>query len=53
LDKFISEASKYLEDGGYDIIAGYCRSSEECTEITQLLDGGKRKPAEVIVSYLM
>ncbi|CAG2249527.1 URB1 [Mytilus edulis] len=36
-----SAADKFLEGEGYDIVAGYCRSSEECTEILQLLEGGK------------
>ncbi|VDI22213.1 nucleolar pre-ribosomal-associated protein 1 [Mytilus galloprovincialis] len=47
LDKFHDAADKFLEGEGYDIVAGYCRSSEECTEILQLLEGGKRKPSEL------
>ena len=53
LEKFISLAGQYLEGEGYDIVSGYCRSSEECTEILQLLDGGKRKPSEVYSSIIM
>ncbi|CAC5395758.1 URB1 [Mytilus coruscus] len=47
LDKFHDAADKFLDGEGYDIVAGYCRSSEECTEILQLLEGEKRKPSEL------
>ncbi|XP_061193615.1 nucleolar pre-ribosomal-associated protein 1-like [Saccostrea echinata] len=48
LDKFVKQAEEYgSESNEYDIVTGYCRSSPECTEILQLLEGGKRKEKEL------
>ncbi|XP_078334635.1 nucleolar pre-ribosomal-associated protein 1-like isoform X1 [Crassostrea virginica] len=48
LEKFVKHAEEYNPGSKeYDIVAGYCRSSPECTEILQLLDGGKRKETEI------
>lgn len=48
MEKFVNQAKECNpESKGYDIVAGYCRSSPECSEILQLLDGGKRNETEV------
>ncbi|XP_062588267.1 nucleolar pre-ribosomal-associated protein 1-like, partial [Saccostrea cucullata] len=48
LDKFVKQAEEHgIDSSEYDIVTGYCRSSPECTEILQLLDGGKRKEKEL------
>uniref|UniRef100_K1PPI3 Nucleolar pre-ribosomal-associated protein 1 n=1 Tax=Magallana gigas TaxID=29159 RepID=K1PPI3_MAGGI len=48
LEKFVNQAKECNpESKGYDIVAGYCRSSPECSEILQLLDGGKRNETEI------
>ncbi|XP_048767971.2 nucleolar pre-ribosomal-associated protein 1-like isoform X5 [Ostrea edulis] len=47
LEKFAKQAEEHVTDNkDYDIVAGYCRSSPECTEILQLLEGGRRKETE-------
>ena len=44
----MEEAEKFPGSTDYDIVAAYCRSSAECIEILNLLEGEKRKPKEVM-----
>ena len=46
IKKFLEQASAFPSLTGSDIVADYCRSSQECEEICRLLEG-KRKSSEV------
>ena len=52
LEKFLDQAKLYPEESKFDIVAKYCQTSGECTEIVGLLEGQKRKPSEVLNIYL-
>ena len=52
LEKFLDQAKLYPEESRFDIVAKYCQTSGECTEIVHLLEGQKRKPSEVTEYYL-
>lgn len=47
LDKFVVAAETYPDHSDVDIIASYCQSSPECSEIFQVLAAGTRRPTEV------
>ena len=53
LEKFLGQAKLYPEETSFDIVAKYCETSGECAEIVSLLEGLKRKPSEVLNTYLM
>ena len=46
IKKFLEQANAFPSRTSSDIVADYCRSSEECEEICRLLEG-KRKASEV------
>ncbi|XP_033740037.1 nucleolar pre-ribosomal-associated protein 1-like [Pecten maximus] len=50
-EKFSESARKWPEEHGYDIVAGYCRSSAECSEVFKVLEAGKRKPGELALVF--
>ncbi|XP_060065415.1 nucleolar pre-ribosomal-associated protein 1-like [Ylistrum balloti] len=50
-EQFSETARQWSEEHGYDIIAGYCRSSAECSEIFKVLEAGKRKPGELAAIF--
>ncbi|OWF47467.1 nucleolar pre-ribosomal-associated protein 1-like [Mizuhopecten yessoensis] len=50
-DKFSETAQQWSQEQGYDIVARYCQSSAECSEIFKVLEAGKRKPGEVAAIF--
>lgn len=52
-EKFINATERYHNEGKYDIVAGYCRSCEECKEIFNILGATKRKATEVNMFFLL
>ncbi|XP_069141915.1 nucleolar pre-ribosomal-associated protein 1-like [Argopecten irradians] len=50
-ERFLETARICSENQGYDIVAGYCRSSAECSEVFKVLEVGKRKPGELALIF--
>ena len=51
-EKFNESASAYPSVSDVDIVALYCKASQNAAEIFQVLDAGKRKSGEVSFYFL-